>query len=242
MLPKSNNAHLPQHHDKIMTLRPIISIVVATLAIPLSHAQQAETLSLQFLAFPKQISPEPIELVVAEGKTMPIEIPGHELSPVYKVERLPSIVVGITTKNEQGEPIFQVLGKASTLSSSKQIVLLMRKGENNSDGFVVLPINGELAKFSGGQYYFINASQLPIGGIIGDKTFALKPGQRRLLQPAATHAGGGCQVTLSYQNEEKWKIFYDTRWTVNKRYRSLIFFYQDPESGSLGVAPIVDIL
>lgn len=225
-----------------MNTKLILRIAVAAIAIQFSRAQAEGGLSLQFLSFPQQISPEPIELLVGEGKTMPIEIPGNELSPAYKVKGLSSIVVGITTKNEKGEAVFQIMGKAPSLASSKQIILLMRKGENNSDGFVVLPIDGELANFSGGNYLFINASNLQVGGKIGDKIFKLKPGQRDLIQPAATHEGGGCQVTLTYQKEEKWKVFYDTRWVVNVRYRSLIFFYQDPESGSLGVAPIVDFL
>jgi hypothetical protein len=241
MLPKSESHNL-RDIPTIMNTKLILRIAVAAIAIQFSRAQAEGELSLQFLAFPKQTDPAPIELLIGDGKTIPIEIPGHELSPVYKVSRLASIAVGLTTKNEKGAAVFQLLGKAPPLAASKQIILLLRKGENNSDGFVVLPIDGELAKFPGGNYLFINACKLAVGGKIGDKIFKLKPGQRDLIQPAATHEGGGCQVTLTYQDEEKWRIFYDTRWSVNKRYRSLIFFYQDPESGSVGVAPIVDFL
>jgi hypothetical protein len=204
-------------------------------------AQQGKT-SLQFLAFPKQMPPEPIELVVGEGKTIEIQTPGNELSPAYKVSPLGSIMVGKTTQNENGESVFQVYGKAASISASKQIVLLMRKGKDASDGFVVLPVDGELANFSGGSFLFINASGLNVGGVIGNKKFALKPGQQKLLQPAPDHEDDICQVTLSYQREDKWKTFKDTRWSANEGYRTLIFFYQNPENGRLGVFPIVDIL
>jgi hypothetical protein len=107
---------------------------------------------------------------------------------------------------------------------------------------VVVPLEGELSKFEGGNYYFVNAAKVPVGGKIGDKTFAFKPGQRGLVQPQPQHAGGGCQVTFSVQKEDKWKTFYDTRWSVNKKFRTLVFFYQDPDSGSLGVAPIMEML
>ena len=107
---------------------------------------------------------------------------------------------------------------------------------------MVLPIDGELANFRGGSYLFINASKLNVGGVIGDKKFALKPGQRRMLKPAPNHESGICQVTLSYQRKDKWKTFKDTRWSANKRYRSLVFFHQHPKSGRLSVSPIVDIL
>jgi hypothetical protein len=223
----------------------IIYIAVSTLFIPLCQGQEEQKISLQFLAFPPLANPEPIELLVGDKKTIPIDIPGHELSPEYKITRPESIIVGVTTKNEKGEPVFQVLGTAPPLASQKQIILLLRKGEKNSDGFTMIPIDGELTNFSGGSYLFVNVSQLNIGGVIGDKNFALKPGQRNLIKPKATHEGGGCQVTLSYQKDEtdtKGKKFYDTRWSVNDGFRTLVFFYQDPETKKIGVAPIVNFL
>lgn len=222
----------------------LLRAAAAAIVIQFSCAQGQEEkpVYLQFLAFPQQERPKPIQLLIGEDKTIPIETPGNELSPAYKVKGLSTIVVGIMAMNEKKEPVFQVLGKAAALTSSKQIVLLMRRGDKDEDGFAVIPVDGDLGKFAGGNYFFINASKLAVGGKIGDKSFALKPGQKGLIEPAASHAGGGCQVTLSYQREEKWKTFYDTRWSVNKRFRTLVFFYQDPESGSLGVAPIVEML
>lgn len=226
-------------------MKKILRIALAILAVPLCHAQEEQKITLQFLAFPKQESADPIELLVGEGKTIPIDTPGNELSQEYRVARPASIVVGITTKNAEGEPVFQALGQARCLSAKRQIVLLMRKGEEITDGFEVIPIDGELGHFTGGDYLFINASELAVGGIIGDQKLALKPGQRSMLKPAATHKGGGCQITLSYQRDEKdtkGKVFFDTRWSVNERYRTLVFFYQDRESKKLGVAPIIEML
>jgi len=217
-------------------------LTLAITFILMASATGQKEISLQFLAFPKKLQPEPVELLVGEGKTILIETPGNELSPTYKVPSLESIVVGKTTEGEEGKPVFEIYGKAKSIAASKQIVLLIRKGNEDSDGFAILPINGELSNFSGGSYLFINASKVNIAGKIGDKKFEVNPGQRELRKPAATHEGGGCQVTLAYQKEEKWKIFNDTRWSTNKRYRSLIFFLQHPVSGRLMVAPIVDIL
>lgn len=218
-------------------------IVLTTTMVLLANAaaQQGEV-SLQFLAFPKKMRPEPIELVVGKGKTIEIQTPGNELSPTYTVPALSSIMVGKTTQNEEGEPGFESYGEAKAIAASKQIILLIRKGNENSDGFLVIPLNGELGEFGGGKYLFINASALNVGGIIGDSKFALKPGQKELLAPKPDHEDSICQVTLSYQRADKWKVFKDTRWSSNKAYRSLVFFYQNPGTGRLGVAPIVDIL
>lgn len=227
-----------------MNLHTILRTVAAAAVIQFALAQNQgeKQVSLQFLAFPHQNPPEPIELLTGEGTTIPIDIPGNELSPAYRVKGLSSIVVGVTKEGAEKKPVFETLAKAPALASTKQIILLLRKGDHNSDGFLMVPVDGDLAKFAGGNYFFINASNLAVAGKIGDKTFALKPGQRSLVQPNPNHPNGGCQVTLSFQKEEKWKAFYDTRWTVNKRFRSLIFFYQDPETGSLGVAPIIQML
>lgn len=225
-----------------MNLKTISCILAAAIATPFVAAQPSETISLQFLSFPQQENLKPIELLIEDNKTIPIEIPGHELSPVYKVKGLTSIAVGAMTKNADNDPVFKVYGKAPALSSARQIVLLLRKGPSNEDGFTVLPLDGNLQEFTGGGYYFINASRLAVSGKIGDKTFALQPGQKSLLRPAATHEVGGCQATFAYQKQDKWKKFYDTRWSVNRAYRVLVFFYQDPESGSLGIAPIMELL
>lgn len=225
---KTNPAHL------------LLAFIIASMLVEGAHAQGMTT--LQFLGFPKMIRPEPVELLVGEGKTIEVQTPGNELSPSYKVTALDTIALGKTVTNADGKTAFQVYGQAKSAGTSKQIVLLMRKGKENSDGFVVIPINGELGDFRGGSYLFINASGLNVGGVIGEEKFALKPGQRQLLKPAPTFEDNICQVTLAYQREDKWKTFKDTRWSANESYRSLVFFHQDPLSGRLGVSPIIDLL
>jgi len=218
------------------------SLIVIAITSAMMTVASAQKTTLQFLAFPKQLRPEPVELLIGDDKTIEVQTPGNELSPAYEVPVLDSIVVGKSTTNDKGEPVFEVYGKAKSLGTSKQIILLMRKGKETRDGFVVLPINGDLGNFGGGSYLFINASALNVGGIIGDSKFALKPGQRNLLKPTPNFADEICQVTLAYQREDDWKTFKDTRWSANKAYRSLVFFYQNPQTGRLGVAPVVDIL
>jgi hypothetical protein len=224
----------------MLTTAVRLTLTLLLLCTSGTHAQDKR--SIRVLAFPKQMRPEPVELVIGKNKTIQIDTPGNELSQPYEIPPLESIVVGETVTDEEGKPNFVVLGRAKALASPKQIVLLLRKGRENRDGFVVLPLNGDLKNFDGGSYLFINASKLNVGGIIGSSKFALKPGQRRLLTPEADHEGGVCQVSLSYERDDTWKVFHDTRWPTNKRYRSLIFFHQDPKTGRLGVAPIVDML
>lgn len=123
-----------------------------------------------------------------------------------------------------------------------EITALLDAEKMNRDSFGIVFTDGMPTEFVGGTYLFINASQTTVAGQIGDEKFELKPSQQKLLSPTATHKNGGCQVTFSYQKEEKWKVFKDTRWSTNKGYRSLIFFHQHPVSGQLMISPVVDLL
>ncbi|MCH7228725.1 hypothetical protein [Haloferula sp. A504] len=224
-------------------MKPIglLTLVIMAVLRPDVLAQD-KVLKLQFLAFPKQMRPQPVELLIGEGKTIEVQTPGHELSPEYEVPALATIAVGKTVVNEEGEPAFEVYGQAKSLGTRSQIVLLMRKGKENKDGFAVLPVNADLSNFKGASFLLINASTLNVGGMIGDTEFGLKPSQQKMIKPKPTHDGGLCQATFFYQREGDWKKFRDTRWPSNDNYRSLVFFFQDPETGRLGIAPVVDML
>jgi hypothetical protein len=225
-----------------MLTRLTTFVLLAMAFVPLVSAQEQKIL-LQFLAFPKQMEPEPVELRIGEERTIQIKTPGHQLSPTYQVPAMEFISVGETVKNNEGESVFQEYGKTKALTDKRQIILLIRKGPANSDGFAVIPINADLEKYGGGSFTFINASKIQVEGIIGNEKFNLKPGLRTSVTPEPDFGRDICQVTLSYlRGENDWKKLLDARWSANKDSRSLIFFYQIPDTKKLGLAPIVELL
>lgn len=206
-------------------------------------AQTAEKISLRILAFPQIAEPKPVELVVDDkDQTIQVDTPGHELSKSYSIPALSTITVGRTTIDSEGKSVFQSYGSAKSILAKEQIILLIRKGEKNSDGFSVIPISADLTTFKGASFLFINASTYNIGVKIGDKNLELNSGKRSLIQPKANFENGICQVSIAYQKNDKWKMFYDTRWPANEKIRTLVFFYQNPTTGRLGIAPITDII
>lgn len=219
-----------------------LSIAFALLAFSPESAAQERKLSLRFLAFPAQNPPGTVELLLGEGKTIEVEIPGHELSRRYEVPPLASIMVGETVADSEGKPAFKIHGQAKGIAAPEQIILLLRKGAAKGDGFVVLPIGADTGAFAGGSFLFINASDVVINGTIGNLALNISPGKMRTLAPKPDFAGDICQVTLSYLKEGKTKRFYDTRWPANKDVRALVIFYQNPQTGRLGIAPIMDII
>lgn len=96
-----------------MTFRHLAHLVLCAgvLLLPCA-AQEGESVTLQFLSFPRAINPEPIELVVGEGKTIKVETPSNELSPRYKIKLQSTWMVGETLVGTDGKPAFNVFGKA----------------------------------------------------------------------------------------------------------------------------------
>lgn len=221
----------------------LLTVIITASVCTIVTAQNTGKISVRILAFPQMAEPEPVELVIGDNaKTIEVDTPGHELSKTYDVPPLNTITVGKTTLDKDGKPTFQVFGSAKSIAAKEQIILLLRKGKQNSDGFAVLPISADLIEFKGASFLFINASTYNVSGKIGDKILELGPGKRALLQPKANFEDGICQVTFAYQKADKWKMFYDTRWPANEKIRTLVFFYQNPETGRLGIAPITDII
>lgn len=129
-----------------------------------------------------------------------------------------------------------------TVVDATAIVAFLENSELSSKCLERLPATEGLSKLDGGSYLMINGSDFTISGTLGDKKFEILPLEGVLLHPAPTHPGEGCHATFSYKMADKWKVFRDTRWSTNKRYRSLIYFHQDAESLRLKLTPIVDIM
>ena len=220
----------------------ILLRIITILCLGLTVTFAEESVSLQFIAIPKQIRPEPVELLIGENETIEVHTPGHELSQPYKVPALESFIVGKTVVNDAGESVFQSYGQAKSIGKSKQIILLLRKGKENADGFAVLPISGELGDFNGGSYLLINASGVKVAAKVGDLAVELAPGRSELVRPEATHEGGGLQMTFAYMRGQDWKVFRDTRWSVNTGSRSIVFFLENPSNKRIMVAPVVEML
>lgn len=50
------------------------------------------------------------------------------------------------------------------------------------------------------------------------------------------------EVLEAYVKLDKEKRFFDTRWPANKNVRSMVIFFQNPETGRIGLDPITDII
>lgn len=206
---------------------------------------QENDISLQFIAFPKIANAEPVELVVADGKTIKVELPTNRLSPVYKVKPMTQWALGKSSVNDKDESVFNTYGKAPSIASTSQLILVVRDGANDSDGLKLIPMDNSAGNFGGGKFLFMNASKVDIAVEIGDVKLVMEPRQHKMVQPKPSKTEGErgyLYVYLHFRKGTEAVPFYDSTWRYNENVRSMVFLYHDPDTQQLRTHTIRDYL
>lgn len=224
----------------VVEFRACLTLVFLAAASLSLFAQGGDQVSLRFLTFPKILERQPIEMVVGENETITVEPPSNELSKTYRVPRRASWVFGETTVNDDGESSFTVFGKAAALSSSEQLIILVRKGKTFADGVDVVPIDGRMGRFGGGDFFFMNAAKVDIACEAAGEKFAIRPGRHHIFDPKAS--GRTAHFTFYFRKAEEVRPFWSSRWPVADYARAMIFFYHDPNNQRLRLHSIRDFI
>lgn len=202
---------------------------IATLSSVTSHAQEQQ-MSLQFITFPMAIEPLKVEMLLSEGRTMELLVPSNELGPTVRAPRMASLVLGERIINEEQKPEFKIYGQGKPTAAPKQLILLIRKGNDMANGFEVRAISSDINEFAGGKLLFLNATKIDIAAEVGQKPFALKPGSHTILKPKLEKNGRLTEVKFWYNNDGKAVPFFNSMWPVSDQFRGLIFFYHDSDN------------
>lgn len=230
MTPKSH--HTLTTHTMINRLFPLLLLCITS---QLALANQGE-IQLQFVAFPKLLNHDPVELLIGDGETIMVELPTNSASPVYTVSGISECRLGVSSKGEKDEFLFKTYGASGLLNSPKQLILILRKGDKNSDGLELIPVASHDEGFGGGDYLFMNMSMVDIAVEIGDKVAALKPRKHRILSPGPSKIDGERKylyVYIHFRRGEEAVPFYSSTWKISERRRSMVFFYHDPHTQQL---------
>lgn len=223
---------------------PLIAITLALVAIfsaQFSQAQKPETqVSLSFVSFPKSAESLKIKLVTGENRTIDIEATSNWISKPIQVPEVGIWVVGKMEQDPEGKTFFKELGRAKSLGTPSQILILIKKEKEDSTGFDVIPLDAYGDQFRGGHFLFMNAARIDVGGVLGDQTFAVKPGQHTIVKPVGVAGARNFRVVLSYRQNDQTVPFSSTVWPISKDARSFIFFYQDPTTQHLRMHTIRD--
>ncbi len=161
----------------------------------------------------------------------------------YKVKRLGTWSVGKLepAKGDNDEPSFTSYGSAASIASSKQIILLIRSGKENKDGMKVIPIDSNIKHFGGGKFFFMNAAKVDIVGMVGGTKFALRPGKQTIIEPKEMNKRStGFFTEFHFRKEEEARPFFSSTWPINKKARSMVFFFHDTRNKRLRMHTIRD--
>ena len=212
--------------------------------LPYQQAIALDQVELQFVSFPKAAESNSVELYTGEGKTIKVEIPTNNVSPSYKVARVPTWALGESVTDEEGKSKFTTFGKAPSIAAKKQLILVIRKGHDNSSGLTLYPIQNSETELGGGKYLLMNMSKVDIAAELSDKKLALKPGKFSIVKPTPSSVKGVykyCETKFHFRlkNGEVRK-FFSSNWRLNDKARSFIFFYHDPRNRKLRFHSIRD--
>jgi hypothetical protein len=223
----------------------LLILLVSTIIFSTLSSAQEKKVKLQFVSFPITTDPKPIELLVGNEIIMTVEIPTNRISPTYQVNPISEWILGKSNKNTEGKITFETYGKTPSLNTEKQLILVMRKGDNDADGFELIAINNDPSNFGGGKYLFFNASKVDISGEIGESKFSIKPFNYTLIKPTPSEPKDdrkNLYVVTRFLKDPQSNPFYSSTWRYNERARCLVFFYDESFNGRLKIHTIRDYL
>lgn len=216
----------------VTMLKSLSTAAILILTTMILGAQDKEV-SVRFVSFPISNDEEPVELLVGEGKSIPVELPTTNLSPVYKVPAMSQWVLGKMEVGDKKQKTFKVYGKAESVGTGIQLVLVIREGVSLADGLKLIPMKYDPENFAGGQFFMMNTTKVDIGIELGSTNVGLKPNTFKLISPETSNEVNGNKLLFTkvfFRNEDKMKPFYSSTWRLNDKARSLVFFYHDPDS------------
>jgi len=225
----------PPRIRNFLKLNWLFFIILAATSPAVVQAQE-EQVELRFIAFPKATVSETVELKIGEGETLPVRLPYRSVSPPVQVPAMENWTLGKTVETEEGVPIFEVYGSAESTGTRKQLVLVIRNGPKNADGLSPVATDYSDAGLGGGDYFFMNATQVVIAGTLGDTKFWLNPDDHKIITPevSKTKEGRGyCYMKAFYRNKEETQPFFSSTWRYHEEARSMVFFFHDTNTGQL---------
>ncbi len=222
--------------------RPTSILTALIFSLLPCSAQTAGKVTLRFLSFPKAMEPVKVELRLAEDKTVAIEAPSNEFSKPLSVVPTGVWAVGETVQDPEGKPVFKEYGRTTAPAAPRQMLLLVRKGKENTDGFDLIALDGSVEAFGRGKFLFLNAAKVDIAGNVGEEKFLVKPGQNMIIEPTLKDGKDLAHAMFYFRKDNEARPFFSSRWPIGGQARCLVFFYHDPITMHLRMHTVRDFL
>jgi hypothetical protein len=188
-----------------------------------AQTQVPKDLQVRFLAerSPQQIGQ--VVMAVGDNRSTPFDLPSNYLSaPLTPTARTfslravtPDVALAAITLPEDGKSF---------------IILLIPAKEG---GFKPIVIRADDPTFKTGDVYFYNHTSKMILGYVGSAKFSLEAEKGLVLRPGGARAENFYDVGFGVREEQGDRTLSQTRWPVDDKVRSYVFFFVNPATGLL---------
>ncbi len=219
-------------------------IAFALLTVTTGPAQEvAAPVEVRLLSFPKQVEPANLEIRIADGRTLELELPSHALSDPVKLPRLPVWQFGHATAPAAGPPGFDIHGECRPLASGKQLLIAAFQSTDPAAGKSRVRIAAlDSSSFKARQFLIMNLSPKEVAAQIGGKGFRLQPGEHQIVEPDSDRGKDLCFASLHTEINGTWRPFFTSNWPLDNESRGLVFIHRQPGTAMPRLHTIVDVL
>lgn len=184
-----------------------------------SHAAGAEP-DVRFLAerVPKELGQ--VSMFAEEARSEPFDLPTNNLS-------LPQPAPGRHfVLRPEGREV--TVAKIALPENGKSFIVLLLPSAKAGYEAVVIP--DDQSGFKPGDVYFYNNANKTVLGFVGTTKFALPPAQGKSVRPQGAREEGFYDVGFGVREKEGDRSLSKTRWPVEERIRSYVFFFMNPKT------------
>lgn len=178
-----------------------------------------------------------------EGLENPITVmAGADLVQVTLSKRSPSepikvpdngilrVVRKIENPEEPTKPKFLTLAQVQVAEGFNKALIIFVPAPQNSQGLVFHSRVQDLSKFKGGDYLYINMTNLKVGVDMGKAKAEIKPGEVRIMEAPALSEPVNTPIRYSYHHpeKEKWQTISASTVVLYPTRREICIFSWDP--------------
>ena len=209
-------------------------LTIFTLACSsLLHAQEpgASDLKVRFLAERAPAGLGDVVVATEKTKSAAFPLPTNFVSPPV-VAPARAFELRATAKDV-------VLAKVALPDAGKSFIVLLLPSPKG--GYQPVVVRADDPAFKAGDVYFYNHADKPVLGFVGTAKFVLEPGKGQTLRPAGARPEKFYDVGFGVREKEGDRALSNTRWPVDNKQRSYIFFFNNAATKRVDYLSLIHI-
>lgn len=235
---KSSHKHLMSHRSRNLARRLAHIIVAGFLLLCSSHGSAADSVTFSALCFSPSSATEPAFYVGINGARKKINVPVTSLGGPFQANVRDGRMLDFFTNESDERPAVSV--QLPSGSSDRLLVVFVPQGGSYQARALTLPASG----FGGGTTFAINLSPTEVAIRHGNTPQqSIKPSGQQLLTLPSGYREPMLPVQIFMRNSTgTWEIAQSTRWPIDNRFRTYLFFYRSKETEPIGVHAVPERL